>query len=298
MNLENLAQKIIVAKLEGESNEEYEQRRENEAIKLCLDVQEILMQEPNVLQVTGKFIVCGDMHGSFDCLSLIFGKYGFPPLRNYIFLGDFVNRGEDSVHVVLMLFLLKRLYPNNIFLIRGNHEISEINVKYGLEKECKDCFNGSSKVFYAFNQTFMYLPICCLVNDSILCLHGGISPRVKTIEQINSCNRIEDSITDQIIMDILWSDPLIDDVQTGIEETLYKENDSRRTGVYFSEDALKEFCKRNGIKCVIRGHQAVENGYQYAFDNKLLTIFSSPPASGDPAAASIVDNNEIKIIRF
>lgn len=129
----------------------------------------------------------GDIHGQFNDLLRLFESCGYPPKFNYLFLGDYVDRGKQSIETISMLFAFKIKYKDNIFLLRGNHESEIINKSYGFLDECKRRF--SQKLFKSFNDSFNFLPIAAVVNNKILCMHGGLSPELHSLNQINEIRR-------------------------------------------------------------------------------------------------------------
>ena len=240
---------------------------------LCLKVQEILIDEPNIIEYSGDPIVCGDLHGRYDDLLVLFQKFGFPPQRDYIFLGDLVDRGNNSLFVVLLLFAYKILYPSHIVIIRGNHESSSINAKYGFQEECLHYFNGSSKCYAMFNKTFTYFPLGCIINQSILCVHGGISEKIKTLQDISSIDRFFDNLSNPVFQDLLWSDPIPDFPYDQNDSSYYYEfNDPRKCAAFFSGQCVAQFCQRNHLAFIIRGHEKVTDGYRVDFNGRLYTL--------------------------
>lgn len=99
---------------------------ENEIEEMCSKVKEILIEESNVERVRSPVTICGDIHGQFEDLMELFRIGGDCPEINYIFLGDFVDRGRNSIETFLYLIGLKLKYPARVTLIRGNHESRRI----------------------------------------------------------------------------------------------------------------------------------------------------------------------------
>ena len=127
------------------------------------------------------------------------------PKANYLFLGDYVDRGKQSLEVVCLLFAYKIKYPENFFLLRGNHECAGINRIYGFYDECRRRY--SVKMWKQFCNAFNCLPCTAVIDDKIICMHGGLSPELSQMEQIANINRPCDVPDTGLLCDILWADP-------------------------------------------------------------------------------------------
>ena len=225
----------------------------------------LLMKEPTVLALSGEFHVVGDVHGDMDTLVQIFGRIGYPPDAQYLFLGDYVDRGENSLAVLIFLLALKALAPDKVYLLRGNHEQKGVCSKYGFRTECDECYNKT--VFMRFNKLFRALSIAAVLNGKVFCVHGGISVDAQSMLDISSIEK-PISCTNVIVADLLWSDPR-DDL-CGTEES------ERGCGHFFGEDALDEFLDVIGCECMIRGHECCHDGVDRPFDNETcFTVFSA-----------------------
>ena len=156
---------------------------EKEVTWLCNNVIPILREQPTLLELEGPLKIGGDIHGQYYDLLRIFEFGGFPPEVNYLFLGDYVDRGRQSLETICLLFAYKIKYPENFFLLRGNHECSTINRLYGFYDECKRRFQ-TIKIWKLFSNCFNFLPIAGLIDDKIFCMHGGLSPDLKTVEDV------------------------------------------------------------------------------------------------------------------
>ena len=161
-----------------------------------------------LLEVLSPMKVCGDIHGQYFDLLRIFAKHGFPPSQNYLFLGDYVDRGKHSLESIILLLVYKIKFPENFFLLRGNHENESLNRVYGFYDECKRRY--SLRLWKSFTDLFNCLPICALVEDVILCMHGGLSPDLVNLNCINHVKRPTDIPSSGLLCDILWSDPDFD----------------------------------------------------------------------------------------
>ena len=161
---------------------------EREIRLICEKVKVILMEESNVQPVCSPVTVCGDIHGQFYDLLELFEKGGEIPEKNYIFMGDFVDRGFNSVETLELLLCYKLKYPGHLTLLRGNHECRQTTTFYGFYDECVKKY-GSTNVWKYCTDLFDYLNISCLIDNKVLCIHGGLSPDIKTIDQIRLIDR-------------------------------------------------------------------------------------------------------------
>merc|ERR1711935_840124 len=143
--------------------------------QLCALAKDILVKENNVVKVRAPVTICGDIHGQFHDLKELFNMGGDLPENNYLFMGDYVDRGHYSVECVTLLMALKVKYPSRITILRGNHESKQITQVYGFYDECLRKY-GNANVWSLFTYLFDYLPLSAVVEDSIFCLHGGLSP--------------------------------------------------------------------------------------------------------------------------
>lgn len=156
---------------------------ETQIRQLCILSRQIFLSQPNLLELACPVNVCGDIHGQFDDLLKTFDQNGYPPDRNYLFLGDYVDRGKRSLESICLLLAYKVKYPDNFFLLRGNHECASINRIYGFYDECKRRYN--IKLWKTFTDCFNCLPIAALIEDTILGMHGGLSPHLNDLDQGN-----------------------------------------------------------------------------------------------------------------
>lgn len=179
--------------------------------RLLHHVQTIFRQEETLITLPPKkYIIVGDIHGQIYDLLHIFRTYGRPPHLNYIFLGDYVDRGPHSLEVLTFLLCFKALYPQNIYLIRGNHETEEVSKIFGFRLECEARISPCT--WSACVNIFNTLPLAIVIEEpvSVFCVHGGISPHIPDLDTIrNSCHRpcnITDS-SPSLLVDLLWADP-------------------------------------------------------------------------------------------
>ncbi|GJN40404.1 hypothetical protein PR202_gb29611 [Eleusine coracana subsp. coracana] len=162
--------------------------------QLCAGAKEVFMRQPNLLELDAPINICGDVHGQYRDLLRMFKECGFPHQQNnnnkHLFLGDYVDRGEQSIETACLLLAYKVRYPEHFFLLRGNHEVASVNRIYGFYDECKRRY--SVRLWRAFTDCFNCLPVAALVDDRILCVHGGISPHLRSLDQIRELPRPSD----------------------------------------------------------------------------------------------------------
>jgi serine/threonine-protein phosphatase PP1 catalytic subunit len=261
------------------------------------------------------WLFAGDIHGQYPDLLRLFEYGGFPPDSNYLFLGDYVDRGKQSIETICLLLAYKIKFPDNFFLLRGNHECASINRIYGFYDECKRRF--SVRLWKTFTDCFNCLPVAAVVDDKILCMHGGLSPEMDSLDQIRAIERPADVPDQGLLCDLLWSDPDRDTKGWG-------DND-RGVSYTFGADRVTEFLKKHDLDLVCRAHQVfldcsppffrssplpsnscpntctrnnnvinnprcssmgndwqvVEDGYEFFADRQLVTIFSAPNYCGE-----------------
>ena len=258
---------------------------ELEVKALCDKVKEIVIKESNVQIVHCPVTVCGDIHGQYHDLLELFKVGGNCPDTNYLFLGDYVDRGCFSVESVSLLLALKIKYPTKIYLLRGNHESRQTSQVYGFYDECIRKYGNNGNVWNIFTDVFDYLPLCALIDNKIFCLHGGLSPDIKTLEDINALDRKQELPKEGPMSDLLWSDP---------EEREGFGQSPRGAGYVFGGDVSSKFNYTNNLSIVCRAHQLMMGGFQWFHDNNVLTIFSAPNycyRCGNVAAIMEVDEN-------
>ncbi|KAG9134013.1 hypothetical protein Leryth_004719 [Lithospermum erythrorhizon] len=247
--------------------------------ELCYAAEQIFMQESTVLQLKAPIKVFGDLHGQFGDLMRLFDEYGFPSTAgdityiDYLFLGDYVDRGQHSLETITLLLALKIEYPDNVHLIRGNHEAADINALFGFRIECVERMGESDGIWAwnRFNQLFNCLPLAALIEKKIICMHGGIGRSINSIEQIEKLQRpITMDAGSIVLMDLLWSDPTENDSVEGLRPN------ARGPGlVTFGPDRVTDFCKRNKLQLIIRAHECVMDGFERFAQGQLITLFSA-----------------------
>jgi serine/threonine-protein phosphatase PP1 catalytic subunit len=238
---------------------------------LCTAAREVFMGQSPLLELEAPLKICGDVHGQYHDLLRIFEYGGFPPESNYIFLGDYVDRGKQSLETITLMFSYKTKFPENFFLLRGNHECASITRIYGFYDECKRRYN--IKLWKGFCDVFNCMPVCGLIDEKIICMHGGLSPDIKNMDNVRNLSRPTDVPDQGVICDLLWADP--DKDVKGWEES------DRGVSYIFGPDIVTKFLNDMDMDLVCRAHQVVEDGYEFFANRQLITIFSAPNYCGE-----------------
>lgn len=244
---------------------------ENEINGLCNKSREIFINQPMLLQLEAPINIAGDVHGQYTDLLKLFDNGGYPPEANYLFLGDYVDRGKQSLETICLLLAYKIKYPENFFLLRGNHESASINRIYGFYDECQRRYN--IRVWKQFCDVFNCMPVIAIIDEKIICMHGGLSPDLHSLDQIHNVKRPTEVPDTGLLCDILWADP--DNDVTGWEDSV------RGVSYVFGADAVKGFLKKHELDLICRAHQVVEDGYEFFGNRQLVTIFSAPNYCGE-----------------
>ena len=217
------------------------------------------------------------------------------PRTNYLFMGDYVDRGYYSVETFLLLLCLKVRYPERITLLRGNYESRQISQVYGFYDECLRKY-GSINVWRMCTEVFDCMSLAALVEGRYFCVHGGLSPSIHSLDEIRSIDRVIELPHEGGMCDMLWSDPE--------EELTGWGSNPRGCGFVFGGDCVSEFNQTNNLDLICRSHQLVMEGYKYMFDNKLVAVWSAPNycyRCGNVASIMEVDEhmeNEFKVVPF
>jgi len=218
---------------------------ENEIKWLAIKSKEICLDQPIFLELESPLNVCGDIHGQFYDLLKLFDVAGTPPDANYLFLGDYVDRGKFSLESICLLMCYKIKFPENFFLLRGNHECASINKIYGFYDDCKRRY--SVKLWKIFTDFFNCLPISACIDDKILCMHGGISPELFSLDQLKKIARPTDIPDQGLLCDLMWSDPDKDVKGWGPND--------RGISVTFSQSVIEKFLSSQELELICRAHQ-------------------------------------------
>ena len=194
-------------------------------------------------------VVVGDIHGQYYDLVHMFDKAGDPAKMNYLFMGDYVDRGIFGLECMLLLIAMKINFPKKFILLRGNHESRNMTENFTFRDEVVSRFD--SEVYDNFMDLFDALPITCLVDDKYLAMHGGISPQLEKIEEINDLNRFQEIPLEGLFCDLMWADPMDDEKAKHGD---FKENPERECSNYFGKKPVKKLLKNNKLMSMFRGH--------------------------------------------
>jgi serine/threonine-protein phosphatase 2B catalytic subunit len=262
---------------------------EEQALAILRQCTEMLSSEPNLLKVKSPVTVVGDIHGQYYDLMKIFEVGGKLAETNYLFLGDYVDRGSFGIECLLYLYALKLWYPDRVFLIRGNHECRHLTEYFTFKRECLHKY--SERVYDACTDSFCALPVAALLDGKFFCVHGGISPELHTVSDIDRVNRFMEPASSGLLCDLLWSDPV---PNFGYESEpsphsslipqgqIWGHNTTRGCSFYFTYEAVIKFLERNDLLGVIRGHEAQDAGYVMFRKTptkkfpSVITVFSAP----------------------
>ena len=233
---------------------------------ICTAVREVFLSQPALIELSAPVKIVGDIHGQYTDLIRMFEMCNFPPNANFLFLGDYVDRGKQSLETILLLFCYKLKFPENFFMLRGNHECANVTRVYGFYDECKRRCNV--KIWKTFIDTFNCLPIAAIVAGKIFCVHGGLSPSLTHMDDIRQIARPTDVPDYGLLNDLLWSDPA--DMEADWEAN------ERGVSYCFGKKVIMEFLQRHDFDLVCRAHMVVEDGYEFFNDRILVTVFSAP----------------------
>ncbi|KAK4216030.1 Serine/threonine-protein phosphatase PP-Z [Rhypophila decipiens] len=242
-----------------------------EIVAICHRAREVFLSQPALLELDAPVKIVGDVHGQYTDLIRMFEMCGFPPNANFLFLGDYVDRGKQSLETILLLLCYKLKYPENFFLLRGNHECANVTRVYGFYDECKRRCNV--KIWKTFIDTFNCLPIASIVAGKIFCVHGGLSPALSHMDDIRNIARPTDVPDYGLLNDLLWSDPA--DMEQDWEAN------ERGVSYCFGKKVITDFLATHDFDLVCRAHMVVEDGYEFFTDRVLVTVFSAPNYCGE-----------------
>ncbi|KAF7677905.1 metallo-dependent phosphatase [Alternaria burnsii] len=270
MDLDDMIQRLLDAAYAGKVTKTVSLKNA-EIFAICSAAREVFLSQPALLELAPPVKIVGDIHGQYTDLIRMFEMCGFPPNSNYLFLGDYVDRGKQSLETILLLLCYKLKFPENFFLLRGNHECANVTRVYGFYDECKRRCN--IKVWKAFVDTFNTLPIAAIVAQKIFCVHGGLSPSLSHMDDIRQIARPTDVPDYGLLNDLLWSDPA--DMENDWE------SNERGVSYCFGKKVIMEFLARHDFDLVCRAHMVVEDGYEFFTDRVLVTVFSAPNYCGE-----------------
>ncbi|VDP89135.1 unnamed protein product [Echinostoma caproni] len=238
----------------------------------------LLMKDPVCLDIklNRPIYIVGDLYGQHGKLVQIFEALGHPSKQRYLFLGNYVNRGSRSLELVSLLFAYKLRYPENVLLLRGNHECHYISYYYGFSHECRKRFTQT--LWKTIMNAFNCLPVAAIIEDAILCVHSGLI-KDNPLLSLRSQAKFREFLTEAIerpttissnpyLEQLVWSEPVYDSRGWYINPA--------GKGYFFGEPEVIDFCEHCGFQQVIRSNELIRNGYEFAAGGKLLTICSVP----------------------
>ncbi|XP_047330719.1 serine/threonine-protein phosphatase BSL3 [Impatiens glandulifera] len=306
MSINSVAKKVITHLLKPRGWKPPVQRQFflecNEIADLCDSAERLFTLEPTVLQLRAPIKIFGDLHGQFGDLMRLFDEYGSPSTAgdiayiDYLFLGDYVDRGQHSLETMTLLLALKVEYPHSIHLIRGNHEAADINALFGFRIECIERMGERDGIWtwHRINRLFNWLPLAALIEKKIVCMHGGIGRSINHLEQIENIQRpITMEAGSIVLMDLLWSDPTENDSVEGLRPN------ARGPGlVTFGPDRVMEFCHNNDLQLIVRAHECVMDGFERFAQGHLITLFSATNYCGtaNNAGAILVLGRDLVVV--
>ncbi|CAL6002847.1 Serine/threonine-protein_phosphatase [Hexamita inflata] len=255
-------------------------------------VRSVFITEPSLLQLKAPVTVVGDLHGQLYDLMEIFQISGPASQTQYLFLGDYVDRGQHSIETITLLFCLKLLYPRRVHILRGNHEDAKICSNYGFCHEIFAKLDVPREYWHSVIDTFEVLPLAACISTSasqIFCVHAGLSPALHSLSQIEAIPRYSEFPENQqcVFSDLLWSDPVPN--STNEQQVLVFEKSSRGAGCSFGMLPVLKFCHQNDVGHIFRSHQMQNDGYMVMFKDLLSTVWSAPRYTNKQNLASVAN---------
>ncbi|OMJ27091.1 Serine/threonine-protein phosphatase 2B catalytic subunit [Smittium culicis] len=252
---------------------------ESQAERILTRASEIFKAEPTMLDIDSPITICGDVHGQYYDLMKLFEVGGDPKKVNYLFMGDYVDRGYFSIECLLYLYSLKIQNPKTFFMLRGNHECQHLTDYFTFRLECTHKY--SEQIYKLAVQSFRTLPLAGLVNKQFLCIHGGLSPELHTLDDFSKINRFREPPTHGLLCDLLWADP-VEDFGHEKNKTFFINNHARGCSFFYNYHAASSFLENNNLLSIVRAHEAQDAGYRMYRKSKqtgfptVITIFSAP----------------------
>jgi len=249
-----------------------------DAIHLVSLATAIFRGEPNLLVLKDPISICGDIHGQFFDLLKLMEVAGNPAHTQYLFLGDYVDRGCFSMECVFYLFAHKINFPKTFLMLRGNHESRNMTSHFNFKDEC--IYKYDEVTYDAIMDAFDCLPISATINGSFFACHGGLSPDIEDLEDISFIDRFQEVPTEGPMCDLVWSDPASEESEKN--DRNFSFNETRQCSYIYGIDAITNFLVRNDLDAIIRAHEACFDGYKFLFPSKetqlprVITIFSAP----------------------
>lgn len=272
-------------------------------IRIINDFTEIVKKEPNIVKAADPVTIVGDIHGQFYDFLKILEVGGSPELSKYVFLGDYVDRGNFSIEVCILLFSLKINYPDNVFMLRGNHECRQMTTYFNFHNECLVKYD--EEVYCRILTAFNSLPLAAIVNSKFFVVHGGISPQAERLDAIETINRFEEIPKTGLICDLMWSDPVDEELEA--LDLDWEINTKRGCSFNFGAKSLIPYLVNNSMVSVIRAHEAQIEGFKmYRWNKKVdfpscITVFSAPnycDVYGNKGAVIKFKSNQFNLVQY
>lgn len=276
----------------------------HQAERILRAATDLLSTEPNLLTVPAPVTVCGDVHGQYYDLMKLFEVGGDPATTQYLFLGDYVDRGLFSIECLLYLYSLKLNYPQTFWMLRGNHECKHLTDYFTFKAECLHKY--LELLYDECLESFNALPLAAIMNKQFFCVHGGLSPELRTLDDLVHLDRFREPPTKGLMCDLLWADPVEEYDENNMDQAFVR-NTVRGCSYAFTYKALCQFLERTGLLLIIRAHEAQDAGYRMYKRTKtmgfpsLLTMFSAPnylDTYNNKAAVLKYENNVMNIRQF
>ena len=296
INVNSIIQRLV--EVRGSRPGKKVQLTEAEIRGLCLKSREIFLSQPILLELEAPIKIFGDIHGQFYDLLSLFEFGSFPPDYNYLFLGNYVDYGKMSLETICLLLAYKTKYPENFFLLRGNHECAAINRLFGFYDECKRRYN--IRLWKTFTDCFNCLPVAAIIDEKIFCCHGGLSPDLESMEQIRRIPRPTDVPDQGLLCDLLWANPGSKINGWGENDYIYDEDvEPEPRSFSFGPEIVSKFLAKHDMDLIARGNQVVEDGYEFFAKRQLVTLWSAPNYRGEyDNAGAIMSVDETLMCSF
>jgi len=286
-----------------------------DAIRLIRAAGALFEKEPNLVRLRQPIAVCGDIHGQFFDLLQLMRTAGNPSTIKYLFLGDYVDRGQFSTEVVFYLFAHKISYHGTFFMLRGNHECRHLTAFFTFKEEC--IYKYDLEVYDEFMNAFDHMPLAATINHRFFCVHGGLSPDISRLEEIAKIDRHRETPREGPFCDLLWADPYDENTKAEAEDQpntgkryqsptkWFSYNETRQCSYVYGTEATKQFLETNRLQAILRGHEVQNDGYRFSMTKQMIprviTIFSSPnycDVYKNKGACLQVQKDQLKIRQF
>ena len=230
----------------------------SDVVELINIFKDTVKNEPIIVKIQDPVTIVGDLHGQFYDLLKCLEVGGNPENTKYLFLGDYVDRGTFSIEILLLLMSIKITFKTTVVMLRGNHECRQMTSNFNFKKECEIKYDA--EIYNLFMDAFDSLPLACLINEKFVAIHGGISPELKKIEDLNALNRYQEPPKSGLMCDILWSDPIEKDEEA--KNVLFTPNSARNCSYVFGYKAAKPFLDKNKFLSIVRAHETQLEGFK------------------------------------